>query len=54
MWPDVQNGSVVWELVERIEPSKVVAIRCADVPLKSGNDIAQLTVRMHTKQVDDF
>ncbi|CAI4232481.1 unnamed protein product [Auanema sp. JU1783] len=50
MWPDVSNGSIFWELVERVEPSKVVAVRCADNPYKSGNDIAQLTVRMHTKQ----
>ncbi|KHJ84732.1 DSS1/SEM1 family protein [Oesophagostomum dentatum] len=21
MWPDVENGSIVWELVERLEPS---------------------------------
>ncbi|ETN79863.1 Tim44-like domain protein [Necator americanus] len=50
MWPDVENGSVVWELVERLEPSSVVSVRCGDQPYKSGNDIAQLTVRMHTKQ----
>lgn len=51
MWPDVENGSVVWEMVEQKEPSRVVAIRCSDSPYKSGNDIAQLTVRMHTVQV---
>ncbi|KIH50909.1 Tim44-like domain protein, partial [Ancylostoma duodenale] len=50
MWPDVENGSIVWELVERLEPSTVVSVRCGDQPYKSGNDIAQLTVRMHTKQ----
>uniref|UniRef100_A0A915BE17 Large ribosomal subunit protein mL45 n=1 Tax=Parascaris univalens TaxID=6257 RepID=A0A915BE17_PARUN len=50
MWPDVENGSVVWEMVEQKEPSRVVAIRCSDSPYKSGNDIAQLTVRMHTVQ----
>ncbi|TKR77978.1 hypothetical protein L596_018860 [Steinernema carpocapsae] len=50
MWPDVENGSIVWELVAHNEPSKVVSIRCADSPYKSGNDIAQLTVRMNTKQ----
>ncbi|VDL74761.1 unnamed protein product [Nippostrongylus brasiliensis] len=50
MWPDVENGSIVWELVERLEPSTVVSVRCGDNPYKSGNDIAQLTVRMHTKQ----
>ncbi|KHN80297.1 putative 39S ribosomal protein L45, mitochondrial [Toxocara canis] len=50
MWPDVENGSVVWEMVEQKEPSRVVAIRCADNPYKSGNDIAQVTVRMNTVQ----
>ncbi|CAJ0596763.1 unnamed protein product [Cylicocyclus nassatus] len=50
MWPDVEHGSIVWELVERLEPSTVVSVRCGDQPYKSGNDIAQLTVRMHTKQ----
>ncbi|CAB3402288.1 unnamed protein product [Caenorhabditis bovis] len=50
MWPDVENGSVRFELVDVIEPSKVVAVRCFDNPPKSGNDIAQITVRMHTKQ----
>ncbi|VDM63474.1 unnamed protein product [Angiostrongylus costaricensis] len=28
----------------------VVSVRCADHPYKSGNDIAQITVRMRTKQ----
>ncbi|KAK6022111.1 DSS1/SEM1 family protein [Ostertagia ostertagi] len=50
MWPDVENGSIQWELVERLEPSTVVSVRCGDNPYKSGNDIAQVTVRMHTKQ----
>ncbi|KAJ1351728.1 hypothetical protein KIN20_007853 [Parelaphostrongylus tenuis] len=50
MWPDVENGSVVWDLIERLEPSRVVSVRCSDHPYKSGNDIAQITVRMHTKQ----
>ncbi|CAD6187712.1 unnamed protein product [Caenorhabditis auriculariae] len=45
-----KNGSVVFEMMERVEPSKVVAVRCFDNPPKSGNDIAQLTVRMHTRQ----
>lgn len=51
MWPDVESGSVIWELVEHIEPSRVVSVRCADFPNKSGNDIAQIIVRMHTMQV---
>lgn len=50
MWPDVEKGSVMWDLIEHVEPSKVISIRCVDIPMKSGNDIAQLTVRMHTVQ----
>lgn len=50
MWPDVENGSVRFELHSVVEPSRVVAVRCFDNPPKSGNDIAQITVRMHTKQ----
>ncbi|GMR42192.1 hypothetical protein PMAYCL1PPCAC_12387, partial [Pristionchus mayeri] len=51
MWPDVAEGNIVWKLVERVEPSEVVAVRCQDHPHKSGNDIAQITVRMHLKQI---
>uniref|UniRef100_A0A915DVK0 Large ribosomal subunit protein mL45 n=1 Tax=Ditylenchus dipsaci TaxID=166011 RepID=A0A915DVK0_9BILA len=50
LWPDVENGTVVWELVRFVEPSRVIAVRCADSPPKSGNDIAQVTVRMHSEQ----
>lgn len=50
MWPDVENGSVRFELISVLEPSRVVAVRCFDNPPKSGNDIAQITVRMHTRQ----
>ncbi|KAK0417128.1 hypothetical protein QR680_012843 [Steinernema hermaphroditum] len=50
MWPDVENGSIIWEMVGYNEPSKVISVRCADSPYKSGNDIAQLMVRMNTKQ----
>ncbi|VDO08681.1 unnamed protein product [Brugia timori] len=50
MWPDVENGSVVWELMKHIELSRVVSVRCADFPHQSGNDIAQIIVRMHTMQ----
>ncbi|CAI2349619.1 unnamed protein product [Caenorhabditis sp. 36 PRJEB53466] len=50
MWPDVENGSVRFELLEVLEPSRVVAVRCFDNPPKSGNDIAQITVRMNTRQ----
>ena len=51
MWRDVSEGSILWRLVERLEPSKVVAVRCTDHPYKSGNDIAQITVRMHLRQL---
>ncbi|KAF8359902.1 mrpl-45, partial [Pristionchus pacificus] len=51
MWPDVSEGSIMWRLVERIEPSRVVSVRVTDNPYKSGNDIAQITVRMHLKQI---
>uniref|UniRef100_A0A914WA38 Large ribosomal subunit protein mL45 n=1 Tax=Plectus sambesii TaxID=2011161 RepID=A0A914WA38_9BILA len=50
MWRDVERGSVVWEKVETIEPSRVVLIRVADYPPQSGNDYAQVTVRMNTLQ----
>ncbi|KAI6201352.1 Tim44 domain-containing protein [Aphelenchoides besseyi] len=51
LWPDVEKGSMVWKLCEFVEPSKVVAVRCGDYPQDSGNDIAQVTVRMHTEQI---
>ncbi|CAJ0572551.1 unnamed protein product, partial [Mesorhabditis spiculigera] len=50
MWKDVETGSIKWELVEVVEPHKVVSIRCSDIPVNSGNDVAQVTVRMHTRQ----
>jgi len=50
LWPDVQNGSVQWELVNFIEPSRVISVRVTDNPYKSGNDIAQIIVRMHSSQ----
>ncbi|KAI6177195.1 putative 39S ribosomal protein L45, mitochondrial [Aphelenchoides bicaudatus] len=50
MWPDVERGSLVWEHCEFKSPSKVLNVRCADYPYKSGNDIAQVVVRMHSVQ----
>ncbi|KAI1695071.1 tim44-like domain-containing protein [Ditylenchus destructor] len=50
LWPDVETGTVVWELQHFKEPSKVVSVRCYDMPPSSGNDIAQVTVRMHSVQ----
>lgn len=51
MWKDVENGSIIWKLVDWVEPSRVVSVRCGDQPYQSGNDIAQVMVRMHSKQV---
>lgn len=50
MWPDVEEGSVVWELIRFNEPSKVLSVRCSDNPSKSGNDIAQLIVKINSTQ----
>uniref|UniRef100_A0AC34F1T9 Tim44-like domain-containing protein n=1 Tax=Panagrolaimus sp. ES5 TaxID=591445 RepID=A0AC34F1T9_9BILA len=50
MWPDVENGSVRWELIKFNEPTKVVSVRCADNPSRSGNDIAQVIARIHSTQ----
>ncbi|KAI1696444.1 tim44-like domain-containing protein [Ditylenchus destructor] len=49
-WPDVENGTVVCELQHFKEPSRVVSVRCYDMPPNSGKDIAQVTVRMHSVQ----
>lgn len=51
MWPDVENGSVKWELVRFLEPTQIVSVRAADNPNKSGNDIAQVIARIHSLQV---
>jgi hypothetical protein len=51
MWPDVERGTLQWELCEFKSPTKVLNVRCADYPHKSGNDIAQVMVRMHSVQV---
>lgn len=39
-----------WRFIESLEPPKVVHARCPDMVSK-GNLYAQVTVRMHTKQV---
>jgi len=49
MWPDVERGTLFFELIG-FKKSKVVVVRVADYPYKSGNDIAQVTVRMHSVQ----
>ncbi|KAL3091359.1 hypothetical protein niasHS_007152 [Heterodera schachtii] len=51
MWPDVEKGTLRWKLVQFNEPSKVLTVRCLDNPTKSGNDIAQIIVRMHSTQI---
>uniref|UniRef100_A0A914P964 Uncharacterized protein n=1 Tax=Panagrolaimus davidi TaxID=227884 RepID=A0A914P964_9BILA len=50
MWPDVENGTVVWELVRFNEPTKIVSVRAADNPSRSGNDIAQVIARINSTQ----
>jgi large subunit ribosomal protein L45 len=50
MWPDVEKGSVFWELVRFTEPTQVISVRCGDNPHKSGNDIAQVIARIHSVQ----
>jgi len=50
MWPDMERGSLVWEHCEFKSPSKALSVRCTDYPYKSGNDIAQITVRIHSIQ----
>uniref|UniRef100_A0A0N4ZV19 Large ribosomal subunit protein mL45 n=1 Tax=Parastrongyloides trichosuri TaxID=131310 RepID=A0A0N4ZV19_PARTI len=50
LWPDVQNGSIFFELVEEVKKPELVSVRCADNPHQSGNAIAQIVVKLHTKQ----
>lgn len=47
MWPDVEKGNLDWELVEFTQPSQVVSVRAGDFPHKSGNFVAQITVKMN-------
>jgi len=47
----VERGTLRWEHIRFNEPSVVVSVRVTDMPPKSGNDIAQIAVRMHTTQV---
>ncbi|CAD5214844.1 unnamed protein product [Bursaphelenchus okinawaensis] len=47
MWPDVSARSLQWEFVEFSQPSEVIAVRAGDFPYKSGNHIAQITVKMY-------
>ncbi len=54
MWRDVERGSIVWEKVKTLSPSKMVSVSCQDYPTKSGNDFAQITVRLHNLQVGSF
>lgn len=54
MWPDVENGSVVWKLHKFNEPSRVVSVIVGEYPMKTGNEIAQLIVRINSKQVSVF
>uniref|UniRef100_A0A914E6B1 Large ribosomal subunit protein mL45 n=1 Tax=Acrobeloides nanus TaxID=290746 RepID=A0A914E6B1_9BILA len=52
MWPEVINGTVVWKLLGFNAPSEVVNVYVAEMPpeSKSGNEIAQITVKICSKQ----
>lgn len=47
----MEEGTLRWEFVRFTEPSRVIGVRVVDMPLKSGNDIAQVTVRFKYMQV---
>ena len=46
----LDNKTLRWEFIESIEPPKVVQIRAQNMVSKE-NYFAQVTVRMHTRQV---
>uniref|UniRef100_A0A0N5BMR1 Large ribosomal subunit protein mL45 n=1 Tax=Strongyloides papillosus TaxID=174720 RepID=A0A0N5BMR1_STREA len=50
LWPDVEKGGIYFEFLGETAPPKVVSVRCADNPAKSGNSIAQITLKLCTKQ----
>ena len=49
---DIKYKTVRWSFVESLEPPQVVQVRCSNL-LNQGNIYGQVTVRMHTRQVDD-
>uniref|UniRef100_A0A0B6ZYM5 Large ribosomal subunit protein mL45 n=1 Tax=Arion vulgaris TaxID=1028688 RepID=A0A0B6ZYM5_9EUPU len=46
----LENKTMFWQMVETVEPPKVVQIR-TDEMVTADNIFAQVTVRMHTKQI---
>jgi hypothetical protein len=49
MWKDVETTSIIWDLVEEVEPTRVHLAYMDEEP--KDNSIAQITFRMHTLQV---
>uniref|UniRef100_A0A0K0F7Q5 Large ribosomal subunit protein mL45 n=1 Tax=Strongyloides venezuelensis TaxID=75913 RepID=A0A0K0F7Q5_STRVS len=50
LWPDVEKGGIYFEFLGKTTPPKVISVRCVDHPPKSGNSIAQIIVKLCTKQ----
>lgn len=48
---DIQYKTVRWSFVESLEPARVVQVRCSSM-VNQGNVYGQVTVRMHTRQVE--
>lgn len=46
----LESKSMRWTFVETVEPPRVVQIRTEEM-ITEGNLFAQITVRLHTKQV---
>lgn len=47
---ELANKTMRWNFIQSLEPSRVVHARCTDM-LSKENVYAQLTVRIHTRQV---
>lgn len=48
---DITYKTVRWSFIESLEPPQVVQVRCSSM-LNQGNIYGQVTVRMHTRQVE--
>ena len=48
---DIKYKTVRWSFVESLEPPQVVQVRCSSL-MNQGNIYGQVTVRMHTRQVE--
>lgn len=48
---DIKYKTVRWNFVESLEPPQVVQVRCSSL-LNQGNAYGQVTIRMHTRQVE--